>query len=207
VNSSSRGAAHVDLQHEPVFLRLRQRIGALVFDGILRGEDREIGRQGVGVTVNGDQALLHGLKQGRLGFGGRAVDLIGQQEIGEHRPLDQRELVALEVEDVGAGDVGRHQVRGELDARKTAAQGGGDGPHQQRFGDSRHAFHQGMMPGKDGDQREVNHPGLADDDFANFRPHLGEDCFQTIRSFVHNFRVPILPATNDLSPAICASRR
>ena len=61
-------------------------------------------------------------EQRRLRFGRRAIDLVGQQEGGEDRALDQREFVALQVEDVGAGDVGGHQVGRELDALELAAE-------------------------------------------------------------------------------------
>ena len=50
-------------------------------------------------------ALLHGLEQRRLGLGGRAVDLVGQQELREHRARWKTKRVLLLVEDVAAGDV------------------------------------------------------------------------------------------------------
>ena len=61
-------------------------------------------------------ALLHRLQQRRLRLGRRAVDLVGEQQLGEDRALRQRERVGLEVEQVGAEDVARHQVGRELDA-------------------------------------------------------------------------------------------
>ena len=48
----------------------------------------------MGLAVDGHLALLHRLEQRRLGLGRRAVDLVGEQEVGEHRPLAQRELAA-----------------------------------------------------------------------------------------------------------------
>ena len=62
--------------------------------------------------------LLHRLQQRGLGLGGGSVDLVAQQEIGEDGPWSEGELAAALVVDRGAGHVGGHQVRGELDARE-----------------------------------------------------------------------------------------
>ena len=60
--------AHRDLDHEPVDLGLGQRVGALVLDRILGGQDQKRSGQLVGVDVDGDPALLHALQQSRLGL-------------------------------------------------------------------------------------------------------------------------------------------
>ena len=91
---SRSGVEHRDLEHEAVFLRLGQRIGAFVFHRILRGEDGEVRRKRVGLAVDRHLPLLHRLEQRGLRLGGRAVDFIGEQERREDRPLDERELVA-----------------------------------------------------------------------------------------------------------------
>jgi hypothetical protein len=72
------------------------------------------------------KALLHGFEQRRLRLGRRAVDFVGQQNVGEDRALHEGPgAVAgggIFLDDVGAGDVGRHQVRRELDALEHQAQ-------------------------------------------------------------------------------------
>ena len=81
----------------------------------------------VAITMNGSGSgmrfafqrhlvFLHGLQQRRLGLGRGAVDLIGQDDVGEDRALAQHEVVLLAVEDVAAGDVAGQQVGRELDA-------------------------------------------------------------------------------------------
>ena len=40
----------------------------------------------MGVVADGDLALLHGLEQGTLHFGGGTVDFIGQHKVGEDGP-------------------------------------------------------------------------------------------------------------------------
>ena len=136
--------------------------------------------QRVGFAIDGDGPLLHGLQQRRLRLGGRAIDFVGQQKGGEHRPAHQREFVALEVEDVGAGDVGGHQVRRELDARELAAEHVRQRARQQRLGDARHAFDQRVLARQDHDQRRVDHLILAQNHFAHFGARGGEGLVEFI---------------------------
>ena len=92
--------------------------------------------------------LLHGFEQGGLGLGRRAVDFVGQDHVGEDRPRQERELAAAGVagllEDLGAGDVGRHQVGRELDALEGQVQDLGHGADQQRLGQAGHADEQAV---------------------------------------------------------------
>ena len=46
----------------------------------------------VGSPAAGGPAFLHGLEQGRLGLGRRAVDFVGQQEVGEDGAGHELEL-------------------------------------------------------------------------------------------------------------------
>ena len=72
--------------------------------------------------------LLHRFEQGRLGLRRGAVDLVGQQQVAEKRPGRKLKGCRVGAEDVRADDVGRHQIGGELDAVKLAA----DGQRQRR---------------------------------------------------------------------------
>ena len=119
------------------------------------------------LAVDGDGALLHGFEQRGLRLGGRAVDFVGQQEGGEERALDQRELVALQVEDVGAGDVGGHQIGRELDALELAAETRRERAREQRLGEAGHAFDERVLVAEDHDQRIADGVFLADDDLAD----------------------------------------
>ena len=84
--------ADLQLEQEAVELRLGQRVGALVLDRVLRGDDDERVGQRAGLALDRDLPLLHRLEQRRLGLGRRAVDLVGEQQVGEHRPLAEPEL-------------------------------------------------------------------------------------------------------------------
>jgi hypothetical protein len=81
----------------------------------------------VGGAGRRDLALLHGLQQRGLGLGRGAVDLVGEQEVGEHRARDEAKLPpstggGVLLEHLGAGDVGGHQVGCELDTREPQVQ-------------------------------------------------------------------------------------
>jgi len=55
-----------------------------------------------------------------LHLGGRAVDLVGEDQVREDRPLLKLELAlpALGKIDLGTGDVGGQEIGGELDTRQ-----------------------------------------------------------------------------------------
>src|SRR5215469_2925131 len=102
------------LDQEPVELRFGQRVGAFVLDRVLGGREQErIGQRPRG-SLHRDLAFLHRLEQRRLRFGRRPVDLVGEQQVGEDRPLTELEERGLRVVDQRAGQVTRHQVGGEL---------------------------------------------------------------------------------------------
>ena len=86
-----RGIIDLDVEHEAVELGFRQRIGAFLLDRVLRGDDEERLGQVVGVLAGRDLTFLHGFEQGGLRLGRRAVDLVGQEDVGEDRPLDEAE--------------------------------------------------------------------------------------------------------------------
>ena len=172
ISSSRSGAAIDDLQQEAILLGLGERISAFVFDGVLRGEYGEVRGERVGFAINGDGALLHGLQQSGLRFRGSAVDFVGQQEGSKHRPAHQGELAAAQVEDVGAGDVGGHQIGSELNAREVAAQHAGQRSDQQRLRDAGHALNQCVLAGQDHDEGLVHYAVLAQDDFRHLGPRV-----------------------------------
>jgi hypothetical protein len=69
-----------DVEHEAVELGLGQRVGALLLDRVLGGEDEERLRQRVGGPAGGDLVLLHRLEQRRLRLRRGPVDLVGQDD-------------------------------------------------------------------------------------------------------------------------------
>ena len=102
-------------------------------------------------------------------FGRRPVDLVGEDEVGEDRARLEAEdaLAALLDEDVRAGDVGRHQVRRELDPVERAVDDVGDRPDEHRLAEARHALEQDVAVGEQPGQRLADEVALADDDPAD----------------------------------------
>src|SRR3546814_18873729 len=73
------------MQQEAIELCLGQWVGAGLFQWILGGEDEKRLGQGMGDASIADRVLLHRLEQGSLGVGRGAVELIGEQKMGEYR--------------------------------------------------------------------------------------------------------------------------
>ena len=74
-----------DLEQEAVELGLGQGIGALHLERVLGREDEERRLEREALPGDRDLVLLHRLEQARLGLGRRAVDLVGEDEVGEDR--------------------------------------------------------------------------------------------------------------------------
>lgn len=79
--------------------------GTLILDWILGGDDHERARQGAGDAVGGYLLLAHAFQQRGLCTRGSAVDLVGEEDVGEGGAGDELEPARLLVEDAGARDV------------------------------------------------------------------------------------------------------
>ena len=128
-------------------------------------------------AVDRHAILLHDLQQGGVRLGRRAVDFVGQQQLREDRAGPETELLRLHVEDRRAGDVGGHQVGGELDAAEAAAQHAAQRPHEKRLAQARHAFDQHVPVGKQRHQRAEHQLVLADEDLADLGGDAVEEFF------------------------------
>ena len=106
-----RRVADAEAQHEAVELRLGQREGAGEVLRVLRRDDEERLGQRDGLAVDRDLPLVHGLEQRGLRARARAVDLVGEQDVREDRPLAEDELAVALVVDGDADDVAREQDR------------------------------------------------------------------------------------------------
>ena len=118
--------------------------------------------------------LLHDLEQGRLHLGGRAVDLVREQQVGEHGPEGRGEVTRALVVDARADEVGRHEVGRELDAVELPADDLGDGADRQRLRQAGHAFDEDVAAGEQGDDDALQQRFLADDDLLDLEQHLLE---------------------------------
>ena len=153
-------------------------------DRILGREHHERLLQLPGLVADGDLALLHRFEQRALHLGGSPVDLVGQQEIREHRPLPGHEgLVALVV-DEGSDQVRRQQVGSELDARETGPHAFGDALGEQRLRDPGHALDEQVAAGEQADQHPLHDSLLPDHDPAE----LGGQAAREGRTDLRNVR-------------------
>ena len=115
--------------------------------------------------------LLHRLEQRRLRLRRRAVDLVREHDVGEDRArleLEEHPAVRVLLHDVGADDVGRHQVRRELDARELEVQDVGERVHEAGLADARNALEQHVAAGEQGRDRVVDDFLVPDDPAADF---------------------------------------
>ena len=155
-------------EHEAVLLRFGQRVGAFLLDRVLRGEHEKRVRHLVPDAADRDLPLLHRFEQGGLRFGRRAVDFVGEDHVRKDRAGEEAHLAlagrAILFDDVGARDVGRHQVGRELNAAECEIQRASQRADEQRFREAGHAFEQAMAAGEQGDQHLLDHVVLADDD-------------------------------------------
>jgi hypothetical protein len=85
----------------------------------------------------------------------------------------RRPVSRILLEDVGAGDVGRHQVRRELDALGLQVQRLGQRPHQQGLAQPRRPDQQAVALREEGHQHLIDNRLLAD----NGAPDLLQELF------------------------------
>ena len=164
----ARGQPH----EKTVQLRFRQGKGALDLDGVLGGHHQEGLRQGIGHAAFSHLPLLHALQQRALGARRSTVDLVRQQNMGEHRARMKDELCLILPEDAGARDIGRQQIRGELDAGECAADGAGEAACQHCFARAGHILQQHVAAGEHGGEHQIDYIAFPYD-------HAGDVLFQS----------------------------
>ena len=195
------GVFHHDVEKKAVELRLGQRVGALLLDRILGRQHEEWSVELVFLAARRHPFFLHRLEQRGLRLRRRPVDLVGQQQVGENRPLLELEaaLVGLGIllQQLGARDVRGHQVRRELDPLETKRHCLGQRTDQQGLGEPGHAHQQAVTAGEDGNHHFVDHLVHADDGLAQLGDDLvsrfaesldGLDVFRFVCHCVFRFR-------------------
>jgi hypothetical protein len=153
-----------DAGGEPVPLRLREGIGALHLDRVLRGDHHERGLQPVGGPVDGDLTLLHAFQQRGLGLRRGPVDLVADDEVREDRSRLELEVAAFLVIGVDSGDIAGQQVGGELHPPHRAVDGFRQRLRQHRLPHARHVLDEQVPLGDQDGEREPNGVRLAVND-------------------------------------------
>jgi hypothetical protein len=120
--------------------------------------------------------FLHCLQQRGLRFGWGAVDFVREKHLGKDGALLKHKISAASdwvlLQNVGAGDVGWHEVRCELNASEAQLHGEGEGANYGGFGEARNAFEQAVAAGKHRDKKLVNNLFLSDDKLSYFSAEL-----------------------------------
>ena len=159
--------ADVQLQHEAVELRFGQLIGAFLLERILRRQHEERIGQRIGRFADRDLPFLHRFEQRALHLGRRAIDFVGQDQVGEDRAELRRELAGARIVDQRADQIGRQQIGRELQALEAGLNAGRQRFHGQRLGQPGHAFEQDVAVREQAEQKPIDQIFLADDDVAN----------------------------------------
>jgi hypothetical protein len=158
------GVAQVELLHEAVEFGHREFVRAVPFDGVLGRDNGERLRQVVRLAVDGDLRLLHRFQQCGLRLGRRAVDLVAEDDVGEHGTGAEVERLGLLVEDVDPGHVRREEVGRELDALERPLERLGDGAGEHRLPDAGHVFEENVSASEQGGEDVFDLGVVADDD-------------------------------------------
>ena len=161
------GPGDVELEEEAVELCFREGVGALHFDGVLRGEYEEWVRQVVSFATGGDDAFLHGFEEGRLRLGGGAVDFVGEEDVREDGSGPKLEGAVMLAVHAAAGHVGGHEVGRELDASEGEVGGRGEGANEARLSEPRSAFDEDVAACERGNEEIVDEGLLPEDDGAD----------------------------------------
>ena len=118
--------------------------------------------------------LLHRLQQRRLGPRAGAVDFVGHQKLGEDRSLDEAKTAppgfAL-LHHLGAEDVRRHQIRGELDPLVVEPENRAEGFHQLGLAEPGESDEQSVTAREKGDKGLFDNLLLAEDHPADAVAH------------------------------------
>ena len=166
------GVLNLHKKHEPVELRFRQGVGTLLLDRVLRGQHKKRLWQREDAAGHGDVMFLHGLEQCGLRLGRRAVDFVGEDDVGEDRSLYELKLppaLGGLLQDIRAGDVGRHQVGRELNAVEVERHHPGQRVDHECLSQARYSHEQRVAAREDGDEQALNDLVLSYDDLG----HLG----------------------------------
>ena len=149
-------------------------------------EDEERTFERVRAAGRGDVILLHRLQQRGLRLRRRAVDLVGQQDLSEDRTLDETQaaMACFLVQHFGAGDIGRHQIRRELNPFERQIQNLRQRLNQKRLRQPGDAGDETMAAGEQRHQHLVDDRVLPHDHLAD----LGEDALPSERHAFGDFR-------------------
>ena len=152
-----------NLEHEPIDLGLRKRVGALRLDRVLRRHDQERIWDLVRLTPDRDLALLHDFEQRALHFRRCTVDLVREEKVGEHRAERCLEVAGALVVDPCADEVGGNQVGRELDPLEVSGDRLRDRLYREGLGETGYPFDEKVAAREETDHEALDQVVLPDD--------------------------------------------
>jgi ABC-type multidrug transport system ATPase subunit len=143
-------------QQKAIELRLGQWKRPREVLRILGGYDEEGIRKRKSLPVEGDLTFVHRLEKRRLGTGAGAVDLVGEKNVGEDRPLPENELAAPLIVNADPENIGRKKVARELDAPELSANGFCERTCQSGLSHPGYVLDEQVSPRQERDQCELD---------------------------------------------------
>ena len=140
---------------------------AFHFEGVLGGHDKERLGQTVRRTGDGHGVFLHGFEKCRLRLGGRAVDFVGQQNVGEQRAflkIKDPATIGRFGKHLRSNQVSGHQIGSKLNAPEIQLQSTGEGTDGERFTKPRDTFKQYVSATDQSNQSIIQNIRLTHDD-------------------------------------------
>lgn len=149
------------------------------------GQHQERLLQFEGLIADGDLLLLHGFEQGALHFGRGAIDFVGQDQVGENGAAPGSKGPRLRIVNLRADQVGREQVRGELETGEFNVDGGGQGLDREGLGQTRHTFQQNVPIAEKADDEAFDQVILANNHFADLAEERAHKSSRLLHLFIN----------------------
>src|SRR5437763_10695046 len=182
-----RWVTHLDTHQEAVELRLRQWIGAVVLDRILRGDHEERLRQRLRFSVHTDLRLIHGLEERGLRPRRRAVDFVGKHDVRKNRSGTKFKFAIFRIVDAHAKHIAGQQIRSELNALKAAMKRFGESLRKGGLAHPGNVFDEQLAAREKRDERQLDGVFLAEegarDGALELRDDLSSSCWHWLNRF------------------------
>ena len=142
----------VDLnhEHEAVKLGLGERVGALLFDGVLGGQHEEGVRELVASASARHLSLDHRFEERGLSLRRCPVDLVREDDVREERAgleaEGARRGLRVHVQELRSSDVRWHQVWSELNALEVQVERAREARHEESLGEAWDSLEEAVPP-------------------------------------------------------------
>ena len=173
-----------EFEHKAVELRFREAVRAFGLDRVLRRDRKERARKGMRLPVDRRGAFLRRFEERGVRLSGGAVNLVREKDLRKDRAGAEGKLLFFRVENERADDVGRRQVRRELNAAETTAERASKRLREKGFAKTRDAFDENVSAGKKSDERSEDEFALTDERFFNFGDETSVNVGETARRSV-----------------------